>query len=121
MDKQKNIIIFVMNLPAGTVEAVREYEDEFGGPVRIMLLRDTRVRDEQKKKDYTGVDIFASCDFSKPEKIAETLMMHSFELEGIQSINNDHIIDYLIGMNADLNAKCLVSFFFFFKIKIFLF
>jgi phenylalanyl-tRNA synthetase beta chain len=27
------------------------------------------------------------------EKIAETLMMHSFELEGIQSINNDHIID----------------------------
>jgi len=74
MDKQKNIIIFVMNLPAGTVEAVREYEDEFGGPVRIMLLRDTRVRDEQKKKDYTGVDIFASCDFSKPEKIAETLL-----------------------------------------------
>ena len=71
---EKNIILYVMNLPPGTVEAVREFEVSFGGPVRIMLLRDSRVRDTKGFAQTPGLDIYETCDFSKPEKIAETLL-----------------------------------------------
>ncbi|MFW6210267.1 MAG: ATP-grasp domain-containing protein [Patescibacteria group bacterium] len=78
--KPKNIILYVMNLPPGTVEAVRAYEAEFGGPLRIMLLRDSRVRDVKGFANTPGLDIYETCDFSKPGKIAETLLPYQDEL-----------------------------------------
>ncbi|NCN11879.1 ATP-grasp domain-containing protein [Candidatus Kaiserbacteria bacterium] len=63
-----------MNLPSGTIAAIRKYEQEFGAPLRIMLLMDSRVRDNKNLATTQGLDIYQSCDFSKSEKIAEALL-----------------------------------------------
>lgn len=85
MTKKKNIIVFVMNLPdaAATIAQVREIERVIGRSVRVMLLRDSRV---PEKKDYTqleGLDLYVSCDFSKPSKIAEALLPYQKQLLAI--------------------------------------
>ncbi|MFT7644749.1 MAG: biotin carboxylase [Candidatus Paceibacteria bacterium] len=83
MTEEKNIIVYVMNLPTGTVEAVREYEKEFGKKLRIMLLRDSRLRDYSDLAKTPGLDIYKSCDFSKPWKIAEILLPYQNQLLAI--------------------------------------
>ncbi len=83
MKSEKNIIVYVMTLPVGTIEAVREYEKNLGYKLRIMLLRDSRIRDDKNLANIPGLDIYASCDFSKPEKIAETLLPYQDELLAI--------------------------------------
>lgn len=83
MKEEKNIIVYVMNLPVGTIDAVRKYEKEFGKKLRIMLLRDSRVRDENKLSQIPGLDLYKSCDFSKSEKIAETLLPYQNQLLAI--------------------------------------
>ena len=82
MNEEKNVILYVMNLPLGTVEAVRKYEKEFGQKLEIMLLRDSRVRPKGGKDsvDIPGLDIYKTCDFSKPEKIVETLLPYQKRL-----------------------------------------
>jgi biotin carboxylase len=80
MEVKKNIVLYVMNLPEGTIDAVRSYEREFGSPIRIMLLMDSRVPDKKHLASTSGLDIFVSCDFSKPEQIAETLLPYQNEL-----------------------------------------
>jgi biotin carboxylase len=83
MEKKKNIILYVMNLPLGTIEAVKEYEAEFGDSLRIMLLVDSRVRTVSHLAETPGLDIYEACDFSKPDKIAETLLPYQEELLAI--------------------------------------
>ncbi len=74
-----------MNFPdAGvTITQLRHYEKMYGGPIRVLLLRDSRV---SVKKDYEateGLDIYVTCDFSKPSKIAEALLAYQDELLAI--------------------------------------
>lgn len=83
MKKEKDIIVYVMNIPVGTIEAVRTYEETFGRPLRIMLLRDSRVRDDKNVADTPGLDLVVCCDFSKPEKIADALLPYQEELLAI--------------------------------------
>lgn len=83
MEKDKNIIIYVMNLPSGTVEQVREYEKDFGKPLRIMLLRDSSLRYAKDGSEYDGLDIYETCDFTDPESIAETLLPYEDQLLAI--------------------------------------
>ncbi len=91
MKTNKNIILYVMNLPSGTIEAIRRFEPEFGGPLRIMLLHDSRVRTSADKAAIPGLDIFVSCDFSKPEKIAEALLPYQSELLAITCRSEQHM------------------------------
>ncbi|HMO78275.1 MAG TPA: ATP-grasp domain-containing protein [Candidatus Paceibacterota bacterium] len=70
---EKNIIIYVMNLPDGVVESVRKYEELTKKKYRIMLLWDSRIRENTDVLIAKGVDLFVSCDFSKTVKIAEAL------------------------------------------------
>jgi biotin carboxylase len=90
---QKNIILFVLNLPdsAETIDAVREYENESGKPVRIMLLVDSRMKDAQGLASIPGLDIFETCDFSKPWKIAEALLPYQKELLAITCRSEKYI------------------------------
>lgn len=80
-----------MNLPAGTVESVREFEKEYGDSVRIMLLWDSRVRDVKGLANTPGLDIFESCDFSKPEKIAATLLSYQDQLMAVTCRSEQHM------------------------------
>lgn len=85
MKKEKNIVAFVMNIPDGkrTIEELRAFEAKFDMPLRIMLVRDSRVRNDKDWSDIPGLDIYESCDFSKPWKIAEMLLPYQNELLAI--------------------------------------
>lgn len=80
MEKQKNIVVFVMNLLPRMVEDVRSCEQESGKQYRIMLLWDSKVK---KPEDKSGFDILVECDFSRPEKIAEALLPYQDEFLAI--------------------------------------
>jgi biotin carboxylase len=85
MSKKKNIVIYVMSLPdnAVTITQLRSYEPQFGGPLRVMLLRDSRVATKKKYNTIPGLDLYVECDFSKPAKIAEALLPYQDELLAI--------------------------------------
>lgn len=85
MKKNKNIVVFVMNIPDGkkTIDELRAFEKKFDMPLRVMLLRDSRVRDENGLAATPGLDIYEACDFSKPWRIAETLLPYQDELLAI--------------------------------------
>ncbi len=83
MNKEKNIIVYVMNLPVGTVEALREHEKEFGKTLRIMLLRDSCLKYKKSESEFKGLDIYKTCDFADPESIAKTLLPYQDELLAI--------------------------------------
>lgn len=72
-----------MALPPGTIEAVREYERISGQKLRVMLLRDSRVKDEKKLAETSGLDLYVACDFSKPGKLVEALRPYENELLAI--------------------------------------
>lgn len=82
---KKNIIIYVMGLPDGanTISQLRAYEPQFGGPLRVFLLRDSRVPTKRNYAAIPGLDGVISCDFSKPTKIAEALLPYQAELLAI--------------------------------------
>lgn len=90
---KKNIIVFVMNLPHGedTIKQIKEYEKEIGDPVRIMLLRDSKIKDVKNLNNTPGLDIVLGCDFSKPEKIAEALLPYQDELLAITCRSEKHL------------------------------
>jgi predicted nucleotidyltransferase len=81
--RDKNIIIYVMNIPAGTIESIRQYEKTTKKKYKIMLLWDSQVRDEKGKLSNSDIDLVVSCDFSKPYKIAEALKPYQDEFLAI--------------------------------------
>jgi len=80
MKAQKNIIAFVANLPASSVESIREYGKKTGQSYRLMLIQDKRYVHPKKEPEY---DILLQIDFSKSEKIAEALLPYADELLAI--------------------------------------
>jgi len=82
-DINKNIIVYVMNVPAGAVRAVHDYGAQTGQKLRVMLLYDSRVRDVHEKMKNKELDIVVSCDFSNKAKITEALKPYESELLAI--------------------------------------
>lgn len=91
MNQEKNIIVYVMNLPVGAVEQIRTYGKETGQEYRVMLLRDSRVRSLKKKSDYKDIDLLEKCDFSKPDKVVETLLPYQDQLLAITCRGENHL------------------------------
>lgn len=85
MSKKKNIVIFVMSLPddTETILQLQSYEQQFGGPLRVLLLRDSRIETKKEYSAIAGLDIYVECDFSKPQKVAEALLPYQDELLAI--------------------------------------
>jgi hypothetical protein len=77
---QKNIIAYVRSIPEGTIASIRAYAKREHTPLRVMVIRDSRIR---TLSQYTEVDIVLECDFSKPDKIAECLFPYRDELLAI--------------------------------------
>ena len=78
--KKKNIIVFVMTLHDRYIADIHEYAALNQKEYRIMLLWDSKLPRPDAKE---GCDIFVECDFSKPWKIAETLLPYQDELLAI--------------------------------------
>ena len=78
----KDIVIFVMSLPPGAVEQLGAAETVLGKKLRPLLLLDSRVK-KKDKKEMTEDVLTVTCDFSKPEKIAEALLPYQSHLLAI--------------------------------------
>lgn len=92
MDKQKNIVVYVNNLPISAVESVRCYEKEHKTKLRIMLLRDSRSK--RKTVDH-GADILVECDFFNSSKIAESLLPYQDQLVAITCRSESNIAKFI--------------------------
>ncbi len=71
MKPEKNIIAFVMNLPASAVLSVRKYEKTVGKSYRIMLIWDKKYPLSEKIQGY---DELVMIDFASPEKISAAMV-----------------------------------------------
>lgn len=78
--QERNIIVYVMNMPPGAVQSIRAYEKREKRKFRIMLIRDIGSEHKKQKEQYTDLDILIECDFSVPAKIAEALAPYQKEL-----------------------------------------
>jgi biotin carboxylase len=87
----KNIIAYVMNFPAGTAEAIRQYEKEHDRKYRIMLIVDAKAKTGKTLEEHEGVDIILPIDFSRPHKIAAALMPYQTELLAITCRGDNYI------------------------------
>ena len=94
MDK-RNIIVYVMSLPAGVPESIRRYGKAEGKKFRIMLIVDSRKAKEKSKADYPDLDILLEVDFSKPHKIAEALLPYQDELLAITCRTESYIKKFI--------------------------
>lgn len=90
--KQKNIIVFVMTLADRYITDVQSYAADNDKEYRIMLLWDSKLRKPDLKD---GCDIFVECDFSKPGKIAETLLPYQDELLAITCRTEQNIARFM--------------------------
>lgn len=74
-----------MSLPDGetTITQLRQFEDQFGGSLRVMLMRDERISTKKNHADTPGLDLYVECDFSKPHRIAAALLPYQDELLAI--------------------------------------
>jgi hypothetical protein len=80
---EKNIIVYIMSIPAGAVDSIRRYEKITKKKFRIMLLWDSRVKDKNNKLSNENIDLKVACDFSKSHKIAEALLPYQDEFLAI--------------------------------------
>jgi len=76
----KNIIAYVMGLPASAVAGVRAYQKITGKKYKIMLIYDNKHEAPDSSKGY---DILITCDFSNPHSIAEALFSYQNSLLAI--------------------------------------
>ena len=79
----KNIIVFVMNMPAGTTESIAAYNEVYKTKYQTLFLWDTRVRDINKKLETSGADFTVSCDFSNKFKLVQALEPYRDQLLAI--------------------------------------
>ncbi len=80
---EKDIVIYVMNIPEGAVDGIKELSTILGRKIRILHLVDSRVRKEEDMKRKEGVDFVVSCDFGKSAKLAEALLPYQHRLLAI--------------------------------------
>lgn len=73
MKNNKDIVVFVMSLPAGALEQLTALEKILERNIEVVLLVDSRTKKHVSDSVVQGCTVL-TCDFSKPEKIAETLL-----------------------------------------------
>jgi hypothetical protein len=92
---KRNIIVYVMSLPAGAVKSIRSYERRENRKFRVMLIRDTNKGEVEQKESYKGVDIVINCDFTIPARIAEALAPYQDELFAITCRGDKNIARFI--------------------------
>lgn len=77
---EKNIIAYVMKMPAMVPDSIKAYQKQTGKKYRIMLIREEGYEETVKDPKY---DILVTCDFSKPNSIASALIPYQKQLLAI--------------------------------------
>lgn len=81
-----------MNVTEKRADEIRKYEKKHDKKYRIMLLWDSRRKLPDTKGGY---DILVECDFSKPHKIAEALLLYQDELLAITCTGDGNISRFI--------------------------
>jgi S-sulfo-L-cysteine synthase (3-phospho-L-serine-dependent) len=80
--RDRDIIIYVMTLPPGSVASIRAYEKLVGQKFRVLLLRDSSTSLAGEDRE-SKADIIVECDFNVPARIAEALAPYQDNLYAI--------------------------------------
>jgi biotin carboxylase len=93
----KNIVVYVMGtfVDVAIIKQLRVYEEQFGGPIRVMLLRDSRVAINKDFVKPPELDFYINCDFSKPGKITEALLPYQDELLAVTCRSEQHMARFI--------------------------
>lgn len=83
-----NIVAYVAAIPGDAIVSIRAHAKRTKTPLRIMLIRDSRLRSH---KEYPDIDILLECDLSKPDVIATTLLPYQDELLAITCRTEPHM------------------------------
>jgi hypothetical protein len=90
----RNIIAYVMAVPAGAIESIRAYEKREKQKFRVMLIRDTSDK-SVTGETHPDLDIVLTCDFSSPARIAEALAPYQSELRAITSRSESYMSRFI--------------------------
>jgi hypothetical protein len=93
--QERNIIVYVMQLPKGAVESIRAYEKQIKRKFRIMLIKDTKHKEDKHREDYNGLDMLLECDLSVPARIAEALAPYQEELCAITCRSESYMTRFM--------------------------
>lgn len=83
MVSQRDIVVYVMNIPDGVVEGIRDLSEQLGRKIYLLHLIDARIKPSRIIAPSEGVDFVISCDFSKQAKLAEALLPYQDRLLAI--------------------------------------
>lgn len=89
---EKNILLFVGNIQAHTVEIIRKYERKNKTKFRIALLSDTKNNISQKKEaSLEGINLLLSCDTSSNIELQKTLEPIRKQIIAVTCRGDNHI------------------------------
>jgi hypothetical protein len=92
---KRNIIVYVMSLPAGAVKSIRAYERRENRKFRVMVIRDIHKVEKEHKEQPKGADIVIDCDFGEPARIAEALAPYQNDLCAITCRGDKNIARFI--------------------------
>jgi len=92
---EKNIIVYVNSLPDGALQSIAKYGAQTNTAYRVMLLWDSRVKDDKDRASIPGLDLFVTCDFSKSDKIVEALAPYRDSLLAITCRHEQSIARFI--------------------------
>lgn len=93
--KQKNIIAYVMSVPAGAVQSIRRYERLEQKKFKVMLIWDSNVPEKDEQKRNPGIDIYLTIDLSNPRAIAEALAPYQAQLCAITCRSESYMARFI--------------------------
>ena len=88
--KEKNIVVYINRVSSVDLAALKEWGKEEGKSVRVLCLYDTStmvVHDSMQT-----ADLVLGCDFTKPGKIASTLLPYQEELLAITCVGDANVM-----------------------------
>jgi len=80
---EKDIILFVQNVPPDVVESIASYRKVTKEKLRIAVIKDVWKKSNKELNKQSGIDIEILCDLNDPEKIAKALLLYQDKLRAI--------------------------------------
>ena len=95
LNQEKNIIVYVSNVPTEAISGIREHEKSTGEKYRIMLVENKNRKRNKAIEDFPGVDIFLEADMSNPDDIGRVLLPYEDQLCATSSRSESFMSDFI--------------------------
>ena len=87
----RDTLLYVVSLPEGTVEHIKEYGKKIGIKYKVAVIHDAKYPKQGELAKQKGADIILSCDFSSDTKLAKCLDPVKDRLLGVTTRSDSNI------------------------------